>query len=476
MCSGRASRPLLAASRSSTSSTPDDPNRSDRSPTTRSPSLCRTSMRSTAWGMARCVSSSVTCSWQQRGRLGAGLRQLPGRLAEPVAQLAASAAELVDALVGGVELEQPGGGLGGPGDDLVDGLAVLAGERGERRAALGDHGEPLRVGVDAAGVGRDVGGEVGEQVGELGQPVAQLAGLGVVLPDAVEEPAGRGDRSQGVGGALLAREGLAGLLGGGAQGVGVAEPRLLRGQLDVLAGLGGDVLDLAEAEAEQVGLAGPLAGVPDHLGELALDVDELPVEVGVGGEQRGDGRPREPVECVALGARPQQPVLVGLAVHGDQRLGDLREPRDGHRRAADEGARTALRGDVARQHDPVVLDHSPGTPRRPRRGRAGRARVTTPSTRACFAPVRTAPVSARPPSSSPSAVTTMVLPAPVSPVITVSPGPSSRTEESITPSWPMRISSIMRRPPRASRRTDGGARPLRASPRRAVRTSRPTDR
>ena len=40
-------------------------------------------------------------------------------------------------------------------------------------------------------------------------------------------------------------------------------------------------------------------------------------------------------------------------------------------------------------------------------------------------PERTAPLSARPPSSRPRAVTTIVLPAPVSPVITVSPGPSS---------------------------------------------------
>src|SRR6476469_6132518 len=66
---------------------------------------------------------------------------------------------------------------------------------------------------------------------------------------------------------------------------------------------------------------------------------------------------------------------------------------------------------------------------------------STPSTRAERAPARTAPVSARPPSRSPSAVTTMVLPAPVSPVTTVRPGPSSRVEDSMTPSEPIRISS-----------------------------------
>ena len=41
--------------------------------------------------------------------------------------------------------------------------------------------------------------------------------------------------------------------------------------------------------------------------------------------------PAELVERVALGARLQQPVLVGLAVHGDQRLGDLGQGGDRHR-------------------------------------------------------------------------------------------------------------------------------------------------
>ena len=45
----------------------------------------------------------------------------------------------------------------------------------------------------------------------------------------------------------------------------------------------------------------------------------------------------------------------------------------------------------------------------------------------------------------------MVLPAPVSPVIDGEAGPSSRVEESITPSEPIRISSIIGARPRASR-------------------------
>ena len=47
-------------------------------------------------------------------------------------------------------------------------------------------------------------------------------------------------------------------LGRGAQGVGVAEPGLLGRQRGVLTRLRRDRLDLLEAEAEQVGLPGPL--------------------------------------------------------------------------------------------------------------------------------------------------------------------------------------------------------------------------
>src|SRR6185436_7931401 len=67
--------------------------------------------------------------------------------------------------------------------------------------------------------------------------------------------------------------------------------------------------------------------------------------------------------------------------------------------------------------------------------------IQTPSTEACAAPDRTVPESARCPRSRPRAVTTIVFPAPVSPVIAVKPGPSSRTDSSITPSELIRSSS-----------------------------------
>ena len=53
-------------------------------------------------------------------------------------------------------------------------------------------------------------------------------------------------------------------------------------------------------------------------------------------------------------------MLVGLAVHRHQRLGDLGQRGHRHRCAAHERARPALGRQVAGQHDPVVLDLAAG--------------------------------------------------------------------------------------------------------------------
>src|SRR4051794_32432446 len=74
-------------------------------------------------------------------------------------------------------------------------------------------------------------------------------------------------------------------------------------------------------------------------------------------------------------------------------------------------------------------------------------RLSRPSTTARSAPTRTARGSARSPSSRPSPVTIMVLPAPVSPVTTVSPGCGATTASLMTPRSRMRSSSITASPP-----------------------------
>ena len=316
---------------------------------------------------------------RQQGQLGGDLVGQPGRGggarrrqrrsggAELLAQVRALGAELLDPPVGVVELEEPGRRLLGPVEHLVDGLAVLAGQRRQRRSPLRDGGQAGRVGLQPRGVGRHVGGDVGEQVGDLGQPVGQLAGLGVVVADAVEEGAGGRRGGQGVGLLLVAREGLARLLGGGAQLVGVPQPRLLRRQGGIFAGLGLDRLHLAEPEPQQVGLAGPVASGGDDLVQLALGGEQALVEDDVVGQQGGDLLPAEPVERLALRPRLEQAVLVGLPVHRDQRLGHLGQHGHRHRGAPDERAGAALGRDVAGRAPRGRPRPLPRRPRPPRR-------------------------------------------------------------------------------------------------------------
>ncbi len=136
-------------------------------------------------------------------------------------------------------------------------------------------------------------------------------------------------------------------------------------------------------------------------------------------------RPRTcPAPPAATREAPEQPRRVGLAVHRHQVVGQVRQQRHRHRPAASEGTGTALDGHRAGQHLRAVLVEltarllalawPPPV--------VGSVREAKPSTEARWAPGRTRAGSARPPSSSPRLVTTMVLPAPVSPVTAVKPG------------------------------------------------------
>ena len=306
---------------------------------------------------------------------------------------------------------------------------------------------------------------------------ASSAGLGVVLADAVEERAGGGGGRQGVRVPLLARERLAGLLGRGAQRVGEPEPGLLGRQRGVLARLGSDRLDLAEPEAEQVGLLGALARGGHDLVELALG------GLAAGGAGRRTSSAARPAasppnrSSASRWARAWSSRCWSdwpcTATSGSATLGQRGRPAPRRRPRRPANGPRPTRCGPARRGRPRPRRRPPRPPRRTRPGRRPR---TTPSTRAAFAPVRTAPLSARPPSSRPSAVTTMVLPAPVSPVITVSPGPSSSVDDSMTPERADPDLLKHRRPPGRPRRACDDARSTRASPRRAGRTWRPAGR
>ena len=172
------------------------------------------------------------------------------------------------------------GGVARPLEDLVDRLAVLPGERGQRRPPLGDGGQPGGVGLHARGVGRDVGRHVGEQVADLGDPVGQRRDLGVVLADALQRPPGARPPRPARRERPASDDSASRAVSAAVRRVSAKpEPRLLGGERLLLAGLRVDGLDLLESQPQHVGLAGTFAGGPEHLAQLGLDLAQ-PGEAG----------------------------------------------------------------------------------------------------------------------------------------------------------------------------------------------------
>jgi len=87
--------------------------------------------------------------------------------------------------------------------------------------------------------------------------------------------------------------------------------------------------------AQQVGLAGQLPRPFAPLGELGDDLLPLGPDPLVPVERAGDGVTGELVEHGPLFGRAQQPQRLVLAVHGDERVGQLGQHPDGHRPAAE---------------------------------------------------------------------------------------------------------------------------------------------
>ncbi len=292
------------------------------------------------------------------GGLGAGVGQRLRQLAEFGAQGVALGGELVDAVVVALELGQPGRAPLGPGEDLGDVRAVLAGQVGQRGAALLDGGEAAGVGVQVGGVAGELARDVRQEDVDLADALGEGREGRVVGAHGLQGPVGARDERGGVDalGVLgVAGERGAGGGGRGGEGLGVAEPAGLGGELDVLPGDGLDGGDLVEAEAQQVRLLGALAGARRQLGELGGHGAQAAVGVGVLGEGHGDGVARVPVERLPLPGGAQQPLLVGLAVHGDEVVRQLAQEPHGHAATAHVGARAALGGEGAADEQGAVV-------------------------------------------------------------------------------------------------------------------------
>ena len=362
----------------------------------------------------------------------------------------------------------------------------------------GQHGQPLlrrgqlgRVDVDRGGVGGDVARDVGDQVGRLGDPRGERAELGVGVGGLLQRAAGGGEQPEGV--PRLQVVGAGERLGGRGRRPRAARPR------------------------RRAAGSARAARRPRRAAARRPRPRRAPAAAA---------RPR------AAARRPRRSAARACARTSRQRahssakrcrgLEHRRRRRSGRAPPAGGPAAAAAAGRSARARRPAARTarraRPTGTPRPPRCARerpsadtvrdtsstsssssppassarsppGGRpAAPAAPRPRRAAAPGRTRPASARPPNSRLSPCTTIVLPAPVSPVTTVSPGASSSTASSMTPRPRMRISSSTSatvRPtsdspglaPEPVERLSGcGAPPRRASPRRAARTCAPACR
>ena len=109
-----------------------------------------------------------------------------------------------------------------------------------------------------------------------------------------------------------------------------------------------------------------------------------------------------------------------------------RSSADGHRLVVDEGAGAAVGLHHAAQHQRVLLQRDALLLQDGERRMVGGRQEARPRREHCAWPARTSPPSARAPQARPRLSSRMDLPAPVSPVSTVRPGPKDRSSRSIS--------------------------------------------
>ncbi len=122
----------------------------------------------------------------------------------------------------------------------------------------------------------------------------------------------------------------------GVQAIGMGEPFLLREQVAVLAVSGRQPLDLTEPEPQRIGLHGALTRLRRDLLELTVHLMVQAVGALIFGEHHDKLGTRVTVQRLTLPARLEQLLLVGLAVHGNQIIGEVGKQADGNRAAPSE--------------------------------------------------------------------------------------------------------------------------------------------
>src|SRR5690606_8081983 len=210
--------------------------------------------------------------------------------------------------------------------------------------------------------------------------------------------------------------------GGLAQLLDVAEALGLGAQGVVLPGLGVEALQQLQPGAQPGGLTGTLVGAGLPLLQPGAGVGEPAPRLAVLGEQGAGSRSWS--DCPWTVTR-------SAARSARKAWGTLRPPAKDRERPCAGRVRARMRASSSSE-----------PPASSTRAATSSETTKVPSTTARSAPVRTMPVSPRPPRSRSSPVSTMVVSAPVSAGLTGNPASSTREAEKMTPRFTMRISSI----------------------------------
>ena len=284
-----------------------------------------------------------------------GGRDCGRELAQLIIEFGHPGGEQVDPVVAGLQGVQPDRRFRAPADHLVDRRPVLAGQTGEVRPARRDPLQPSRLrvqGVDEAG---EIGGHVGQQVARLGQPAGQFGEL-LIGGRPVERLAGHGDLGERSPGFVVgARDGRERRLGRQPQVVRGLQPQGLGGQRDVLPGFGGHPFDLLQSEAQQIDLPGPGLSLGAQPGQFGRVGPPFGVELPEPAQYDGQVLTGEAIQQLPRPVSGGQALLFGLAVDGDQLLGDRGAHRRRYLSTPDVRPGAAGRGQVPGDDQLVVL-------------------------------------------------------------------------------------------------------------------------
>ena len=202
--------------------------------------------------MPRAWSSDAIASARRPGGGGATGGDHGGAFGGHRGQLRRLFTELGEAVVGALELGEPGSRVVAERDDVGIGLAVLALQGSQGGEPLTDLLQPLRVGGERLAVGANVMRELARLGGERGSPLGELGGLGVELGDVAER---LGGDTEGIsGGALVTAECPLGRLPALEEPLHVPQTRLLGRYAPGLAWFRQHGIDLAHLIGEQVEL------------------------------------------------------------------------------------------------------------------------------------------------------------------------------------------------------------------------------